>query len=272
MNQSQCSNCTALLDNRDDFCRRCGSRVKQHAGPGMARGRRLSLLLYGLLFLFSAAGAYLLYGDGSEARPISGEKDGGVAHVEPLPMQTASAPKGRASRRPKRRGKGDGSASKATPAAQRPDGESAPDAGGTPDVHGVTKAAGRSVADASAGSASRGDASTTSASPVPGPQTGRAELEAQGVQMVVRHYAPQIRLCSDRAAKKMPKLAGRVEVRFVVGENGRVRSAEASKNTTGHEGLGLCIAHTIKRWKFPKPAAGTATYVYPFEFSLKNHE
>jgi hypothetical protein len=49
-----------------------------------------------------------------------------------------------------------------------------------------------------------------------------------------------------------------------------VGTASVHRNTTGHVGLGRCLAMIIKRWRFPKPVGGTVEFIYPFVFSAGN--
>jgi TonB family protein len=98
----------------------------------------------------------------------------------------------------------------------------------------------------------------------------RAGLNADSVRMVVRHHLPQVRVCYDRALKQKPDLAGIVEIRFTISDKGRVGASSVYRNTSGHDGLGKCLAITIKRWRFPRPVGGAMDFVYPFVFSSSN--
>jgi Ca-activated chloride channel family protein len=96
----------------------------------------------------------------------------------------------------------------------------------------------------------------------------RGQIDAESVRMVVRHHLPQIRACYERALKGSPGLAGIIEIRLVISGEGRVRQAEVDRNSTGHEGLGKCIALTMSRWRFPRPVGGVEIEViYPFSFA-----
>jgi len=95
----------------------------------------------------------------------------------------------------------------------------------------------------------------------------RAGLNADSVRMVVRHHLPQVRACYDRALKQQSTLIGIVEIRFTISEEGRVPTSSVFRNTTGHEGLGKCLAVIVKRWRYPRPVGGAVEFVYPFVFS-----
>jgi len=112
------------------------------------------------------------------------------------------------------------------------------------------------------------------ATPGPAPSPSEAEgaetagsLNAESVKMVVRHYLPQVRACYERALKQQDSLSGIVEVMFEISSEGRVKSSTVKSNSTGHDGLGKCIAAVLKTWKFPRPVGGSAVFVYPFVFS-----
>lgn len=123
-----------------------------------------------------------------------------------------------------------------------------------------------------------------SPSPEPGPATAgvdaaeeeppspvdqlRGQLDGESVRMVVRHHLPQIQACYERALKGQRALAGVVEIRLVISGEGRVKRADVDRNSTGHEGLGKCIAYTMSRWRFPRPVGGVEIEViYPFSFA-----
>lgn len=95
----------------------------------------------------------------------------------------------------------------------------------------------------------------------------RAEFNAQTVRRVIRHYLPRLRSCYERATKRGQEIGGVIEIRFVIGQDGRVRRSDVHSNTTGATGLGRCIAATMARWKFPKPVGGEVDLIYPFVFS-----
>lgn len=95
----------------------------------------------------------------------------------------------------------------------------------------------------------------------------RAGLNADSIRMVVRYHLPQVRACYDRALKQKPDLAGIVEIRFTISEQGQATASSVHRNTTGHQGLGGCLAVIMKRWRYPKPVGGAVEFVYPFVFS-----
>ena len=108
----------------------------------------------------------------------------------------------------------------------------------------------------------------TAAPAAPAPSMGSAEkfrvsLNVGSVQMVVRHYLPQLRLCYGRAVKGHA-VRGTVEIKFTVNEQGKVSSASVHR---GHKGVGGCIVGKLKTWRFPRPVGGEMTFIYPFGIS-----
>lgn len=95
----------------------------------------------------------------------------------------------------------------------------------------------------------------------------RAEINAGSIRLVVRHHLPQIQACYERATKRGQRVGGMVEVRFVISPVGQVSRSQVHSNTTGSSGLGVCIAATMGRWKFPRPVGGEVEFIYPFVFS-----
>jgi hypothetical protein len=130
-------------------------------------------------------------------------------------------------------------------------------------------------------------------------------LAPELIQQQVRADYGKMRSCYERALTRNPKLTGRVVTRFVIGRDGRVSAARAvyPNSATGEEernaspvpGLELaddvisaevlgetapqnvstlpdrdvanCILDVFRQLRFPKPAGGIVTVVYPIQFS-----
>ena len=123
---------------------------------------------------------------------------------------------------------------------------------------------------APAGTAPVADAGPARASPAskPGSPMGSAEkfrvsLNVGSVQLVVRHYLPQLRLCYGRAIKQ-GGVRGTVEIQFTVNELGKVSEASVHR---GHRGVGQCIVGKLRTWRFPRPVGGAMTFIYPFRIT-----
>jgi TonB family protein len=106
---------------------------------------------------------------------------------------------------------------------------------------------------------------------VPGPPKPE-EVERRGwlphdvVQQRVRATYPSVRACYERGLARNPGLTGKVEVRFVVGVEGGVQSAELTQRSTlGDADVRACVLEAFRKLVFPAPEGGTAVVVYPIE-------
>lgn len=93
-------------------------------------------------------------------------------------------------------------------------------------------------------------------------------INADVIRAVVRRNIAQVRAAYERALRGHPDARGRVVVRFVIGEDGRVLGAEVTENTTGDPAVGADIASAVRSWLFPAPPPGSGVVVvsYPFQF------
>jgi len=133
----------------------------------------------------------------------------------------------------------------------------------TPDGGGVTRVG-------SGGLGSRG--ATTAADSGPGVKAGQPTVmgntDPKLVQAIVRRHMNQIKYCYQRELTKDATLAGRIELKFVIGKDGHVTSAEVKSSTMNNSSVESCLSGRFKRMMFPKPAGGGISIVsFPFEFS-----
>ncbi|MEM6990210.1 MAG: AgmX/PglI C-terminal domain-containing protein [Myxococcota bacterium] len=97
---------------------------------------------------------------------------------------------------------------------------------------------------------------------------GKASLAPEAIRKVVRSHVQDVRRCYNQGLARRPTLAGRVAVRFVIGPDGAVRSAELSGSSLGDDKVEQCIVRATRTWTFPKPTGkGTVTVTYPFVLS-----
>jgi len=92
-------------------------------------------------------------------------------------------------------------------------------------------------------------------------------LDKSIIQRVIRRHRKEIRYCYEKELQKNPKLAGKIVVPFVVHATGLVAIAKIIESTMKNEKVERCIAHEVRRWKFPKiTGGGQAVVNYPFVF------
>jgi TonB family protein len=278
-----CPHCSAEVGASDSYCYSCGAKLEPPSPPSAAApseslavaprrgGMKMAIVILINLVLLSAS-AWMAYGLLLRYRPAAGpsvhlgnprrvDTDSAVAHApahtDASPAPAVNPTKGTAPKPARPR---------VVAAAGRADTmvASTPDAGSGPSASVADVSVAASAPDVgSRGGSARGTArgSATSAEQTAG------ELNADSVRMVVRHYLPQVRACYDRALKQQEGLSGVVEIKFEVSAEGRVRSSKVNSNSTGHDGLGRCIASVLRGWRFPRPVGGAAVFIYPFVFS-----
>jgi hypothetical protein len=77
-------------------------------------------------------------------------------------------------------------------------------------------------------------------------------MDSTNVNLTLRSYAKPISNCYVRALEHRPDLAGSIVVRFVVGRDGNVESAEADVGRLNAE-LRDCVVHTFQAMRFWPP-------------------
>lgn len=99
-----------------------------------------------------------------------------------------------------------------------------------------------------------------------GAEGGEGEIDANRVASLIRGQLGGIRSCYERSLRNNPTLSGRIDVRFTIGESGRITSINASGMSEAPE-VGSCISGAIRRIAFPQPSGGSVEFSFPFTFS-----
>jgi TonB family protein len=91
------------------------------------------------------------------------------------------------------------------------------------------------------------------------------EMYSSRVYFVIgRYYASRAQSCFDRATRNTPDVHGEVRVRFTIGASGNVTDTSVTRNTTGDDTLGRCLAGQVGSWRLPEPPEGGVTMEMPF--------
>ena len=93
-----------------------------------------------------------------------------------------------------------------------------------------------------------------------------APLTLDTIRDVVHEHRAPIKQCYESSAAKKKNLAGKLVVRFVISDDGKVSEAAIKESAIDDEGLKSCIVALVKAWKFPKPKHGPAAINFPFQF------
>lgn len=95
-------------------------------------------------------------------------------------------------------------------------------------------------------------------------------IDREAVRRVIRSILSQIKSCYERRLRNNSGLEGKVVIRFVIEEQGRVRRAETKSSTLSDRDVEACVAMRIREQRFPDPPAGTIAEVdYPFVFGMQ---
>jgi hypothetical protein len=95
--------------------------------------------------------------------------------------------------------------------------------------------------------------------------TGR--LPAEVIQRIVRQNYGRFRACYETGLSRNPNLEGRVAVRFVIGRDGAVASAQNGGSDLADSGVVECVVRAYYGLSFPAPEGGIVTVIYPIMFS-----
>jgi hypothetical protein len=93
-------------------------------------------------------------------------------------------------------------------------------------------------------------------------------LSKDAVYAVVRAHESSIKACYEAQAKKDARLAGEIDVRWEIEEDGRVSAARVKRTTMNSKPVEDCLVAEVARWRFP--AASDRTVVGRFPFVFKN--
>lgn len=89
-------------------------------------------------------------------------------------------------------------------------------------------------------------------------------IDKQIVRRIVRAHINEVRHCYNLGLAKDPNLKGRLQIKFVLKDDGLVSMVEVD-TSMGNEEVDRCVAEAVKRWRFPK-GCGNSIVTYPFVF------
>ncbi|TVR02382.1 MAG: hypothetical protein EA398_07960 [Deltaproteobacteria bacterium] len=95
---------------------------------------------------------------------------------------------------------------------------------------------------------------------------GTGSLDRDNINGVLRRANRQIESCYQRALGNNPSLAGRMEVRFEIGGDGRVASVRIPSHNLGRE-VQSCIEGVFRGLRFRAPDGGSVWVQRPYVFS-----
>ncbi len=110
------------------------------------------------------------------------------------------------------------------------------------------------------------------ATPTPASSARRgASLHKDEILTVIRANRAQIRDCYEKRLESAPNLQGKVAIKFVIADDGQVKTSSVHDSTVGDAELEGCVATRVGTWRFPAPRGGGIVVVtYPFTFKASN--
>lgn len=81
-------------------------------------------------------------------------------------------------------------------------------------------------------------------------------MPSEVVQRLVRRNAGRYRLCYEEGLQRNPSLQGRVTVRFVIGRDGSVQTAQSSSSDLPDYAVVQCAIAATRSIAFPQPTGG----------------
>jgi hypothetical protein len=101
-----------------------------------------------------------------------------------------------------------------------------------------------------------------------GPSVIKGALPKDQVERVVRRRLASIRNCYEKQLAVKPDLAGRVVVKYIISPDGAVKLSQAQDSTLDNSKVEICMAQTVRRFRFPPPEGGGIVVVTtPFMLS-----
>ena len=96
--------------------------------------------------------------------------------------------------------------------------------------------------------------------------TVSGRLEPAVVRGVVGANSTRFRMCYEQGLGRLPTLAGRVAVRFVIGRDGAVSNVSDGGSDLADAAAKACVIRAFYGLSFPAPAGGIVTVSYPLLF------
>ncbi len=109
------------------------------------------------------------------------------------------------------------------------------------------------------------DDAVDDANPVDDTDPVLGALSSSDISDVVRDNTPMIKACYEEGLAIDPELAGRVDIKIVIGSTGAVTQGEVNESTLDSLDVEDCILDVMTGLQFPEPEGGGIVIVtYPF--------
>ena len=97
---------------------------------------------------------------------------------------------------------------------------------------------------------------------------GSGGMAKEAIAQAVRGARNEVQFCYERELQKSPQLEGKITVKFVIGADGNVKSANDDSDVKfPNPKVTGCLLSVVRKLKFPSPNGGGKVIVrYPFVF------
>jgi len=103
---------------------------------------------------------------------------------------------------------------------------------------------------------------------LPGVSDVRGSLDKEIIRRIVRRHLNEVKYCYEQELTRLPALAGRIVVQFMIARNGQVLSSVLQSSSMKNARVENCTVQAVRRWQFPEPqGGGLVTVTYPFALS-----
>ncbi len=119
------------------------------------------------------------------------------------------------------------------------------------------------------GAAAVASAASDAGGQLRGAERAAWQQDLANIEFVATTYSAQVRACYERAIRGLSgePPTGRVELVFVLSEDGYAQSVAVLSDSLGLPILGTCLSQRLTEWRFPRPVGPLRTFRFPFVFA-----
>lgn len=94
----------------------------------------------------------------------------------------------------------------------------------------------------------------------------KGQLSKALIDQEVRRHRAQIRFCYEKQLTRLPNLAGKVTLSWIITMDGSVTKGRVKSSSLKNNDVESCMLRSLSGWRFPKPQGGVVAVDYPFMF------
>ena len=94
-------------------------------------------------------------------------------------------------------------------------------------------------------------------------------LDKSVIQAAVQKKIGKLKFCYMDALSSAPQLAGRVDFKFIINEDGSLKSVKVEKSELKAPTAEACMLAHLQKTTFPQPKGGIVVVRYPIIFQME---